>query len=87
MYGGAYKTDNVKDLRILGLKNKKPKSRLSNKNKLILPNHVHHKINYSILKKMRHNFMWGRSLPDNLAIKSWRFYSTRIKKGLNNLRK
>ena len=83
VYGGAYKTDNVKDLMLLGLKNKKPQSKLTNKNKLILPNNSRNKKN----RKMNKKIMWGRSLPSNLAMMSWRFYSRRIKDGRGDLRK
>tara|TARA_R110001583_G_scaffold149353_1_gene301403 strand:- start:192 stop:443 length:252 start_codon:yes stop_codon:yes gene_type:complete len=83
VYGGAYKSDNVKDLRLLGITEKKPISKLANRNKLILPNNIRNKRKNNINRKI----MWGKSLPSNLAIMSWRFYSNRIKEGLNNLRK
>jgi len=69
-------------LRILGLKNKKPKLRLANRNKLVLPNNIRNLRRNKINRKI----MWGKSIPSNLAMMSWRFYSTRIREGRTTLK-
>ena len=83
VYGGSYKQDRVEDLKILGLKNKRPKSKMTHRNKLILPNNIRRKRKNNINRKI----MWGKNLPHNLEMMSWRFYSTKIRQVRNNLRK
>jgi|TARA_B100000073_G_scaffold330734_1_gene319455 hypothetical protein len=83
VYGGNYKQDHVNDLKILGLTNKRVPSRKPHKNNLVLPDTVRKKRRNNINRKI----MWGKSLPSNLSLMSWRFYTNKIRTVRNNLRK